>query len=219
MNSLRTSIFLIAIGFFFSQITFGQTTSNQAAEILETSQQKLESIQDFSANVSYVIANPKMPKAIPKTGTVKYKDGKYALALTDQEIYCDLKSMWIYLKNDAEVEVLDYDAEEGQTVESIFSLYKANTQAKLIGPELVKGRKCHKIFLTNQDESLDYNEANVWIDTETMLLTKAELIDRKQTTTTFEFFNIKTDSGLSNADFQLAKSQVPADVLWFDDRE
>lgn len=219
MNSIRNCGVLIILCFLLSHFTFGQTASSQASELLETSQQKLEAVQDFSANVSYVIANPNMPKAIPKTGTVKYKDGKYALALTDQEIYCDLTSMWIYLKNDREVEVLDYDAEEGQTVESIFSLYKANTQAKLVGAELVKGRKCHKIFLTNQDESLDYNEANVWIDTETMLLTKAELIDRKQTTTTFEFFNIKTDVGLSNADFQLTKSQVPTDVTWFDDRE
>lgn len=219
MTAIRNCGLLIVLCFFLTQITFGQTASSQASEILETSQQKLESIQDFSANVSYFIANPNMPKAIPKTGTVKYKDGKYALALTDQEIYCDLTSMWIYLKNDGEVEVLDYDAEEGQTVESIFSLYKANTQAKLVGTELVKGRKCHKIFLTNQDESLDYNEANVWIDTETMLLAKAELIDRKQTTTTFEFFNIKTDLGLSDADFQLTKSQVPNNVIWFDDRE
>lgn len=219
MNTIRNCGLLLSLCFLLAHPIFGQPASNQASKILEASQQKLESIQDFSANVSYVIANPNMPKAIPKTGTVKYKDGKYALVLTDQAIYCDLKSMWIYLKNDGEVEVLDYDAEEGQTVESIFSLYKANTQAKLLGTEVVKGRKCHKIFLTNQDESLDYNEANVWIDLETMLLTKAELIDRKQTTTTFEFLNIKTDIGLTNTDFQLSKSQVPSDVVWFDDRE
>ena len=196
--------------------------TNEATQILQRSQQKLESLQDFSSEVLYVISNPNMPKAIPKTGQVKFKEGKYALVLSDQEIYCDLESIWVYLKDqdpdNSEVSVMDYDPDESPTLESIFSVYKTNSTASLQGSETVKGRKCHKIFLINNDKELDYNEANVWIDEENLLLTKASLIDRKKTTTTFEFSNIQMNVGFPDSDFQLSPSQLDPSVPWYDER-
>ncbi|MEM7374360.1 MAG: outer membrane lipoprotein carrier protein LolA [Bacteroidota bacterium] len=195
----------------------GQT--DDATEILQKSQKTLESLQDFSSNILYVITNPNMPKAIPKTGKVKYKQGKYSLVLSDQEIYCDLEKIWVYLKDNEEVEELSYEPEEGGPLGSVLSVYQANSKAILKGSEVIKGRKCLKIFLTNQDPSLDYNEAQVWIDEETLLLAKATLLDRKKTTTIFEFTNIKTNVGFPDSDFQLTKDEVPAEVIWFKDSD
>lgn len=219
MMTLRKYFVFFFFLYLLTPMMSGQDDS--ATEILKKSQATLESLQDFSSNILYVITNPNMPKAIPKTGKVKYKEGKYALVLSDQEIYCDLEKLWIYLKDDGEgeVEVMKYEPEEGGPLGSVLSVYQTNAKAVLKGSEEIKGRKCLKIYLTNQDPSLDYNEAQVWIDEETLLLAKATLLDRKKTTTIFEFTNIKTNVGFPDSDFQLTKDEVPPETPWFDDSD
>lgn len=190
----------------------------QAARVMKESKQMLENLQDFAAKFSYVIDNPQMPrKAIPRSGTIRYKQGKYAILMDDQEVYCDLETQWIYLKEDAEVTVMHYDPEEGVTLESIFSIYEASARARYEGTEVVHGITCDKIYLDIQDHSMDYNQAYVWINPKTLLLEKVALIDRKQTTTTYEFTNLRTNVGLRDQDFRFDASRHPG-VTVLDER-
>ncbi|GAB4414675.1 MAG: hypothetical protein OHK0039_22700 [Bacteroidia bacterium] len=186
----------------------------QAVRMLRTSQKTLASLQDFHARFSYVIDNPEMPRATPRAGHIRYKKGKYAILLSDQEVYCDLETQWIYLVPDKEVNVMPYDPEEGVTLESIFRIYEASAKSRYDGQERIHGNTCERIYLAITDPSLDYNQAYVWINAASMLIEKVALIDRKQTTTTYEFWDIKTNNGFSDSDFRFDPSKYPGVVIY-----
>lgn len=190
----------------------------QAARVMRESKNKLTSLRDFSTGFSYVIDNPQMPhKALPRTGTIRYMQGKYAILMEDQEIYCDLETQWIFLKEDGEVTIMPYDPEEVVTLESIFSIYEASSRSRYEGTEVIHGITCDKIYLDIQDHSVDYNQAYVWINPKTLLLEKVTLIDRLQTATTYEFIGLRANVGLEAKDFRFDVSRHPG-VTVLDER-
>jgi outer membrane lipoprotein carrier protein len=177
--------------------------SGDSERILKQSQEKLESLSDLKADFTYVISNPSITRQPePRQGQVRYKSGMYALLMDDQEVYCDLETQWIYLPEVSEVSILDYEEGEGMSLSTIFEIYETNAVPRYEGKETVHGNECHKIFLAIKDPSVDYNQAYLWINTRTRLLEKVSLIDRRQTTTIFEFLDLKTNTGLSIADFR-----------------
>lgn len=197
----------------------GFVSALTADQILKDSKQKLESLKDFSADFTYSIESPNV-KPIAKSGALKYKKGMYVVDLEDQAIYCDSKTLWIYVKDEEmpEVNIMAYDPEEGMNIESIFALYEASSESRLDGEEVVHGQNCYKIFLAIKDASLDYNRAMVWINKRTKMLEMAALTNRRQAVTTYEFKNIKTNTGYTNETFQLDLAKLPKSVEVFDER-
>jgi outer membrane lipoprotein-sorting protein len=192
--------------------------SEKAAKIIKQSQQKLETIQDFSADFTYSITNPNMKKPVVRAGELKYKGGKFVIQMPDQEVYCDGVTQWVYLPDPEapEVTIMDYDPEE-PWIEAIFKVYEASTEPRYDGTEKVHGVNCHKIFLAIKDPNLDFNQAYVWINTSNNFLEKTMLIDRRQTQNIYEFSNVKTDQGLSNLDFRFDVSKYNG-IDVFDER-
>ncbi|MEM7655396.1 MAG: outer membrane lipoprotein carrier protein LolA [Bacteroidota bacterium] len=197
---------------------FTPPTGDLSSEILQKSKAELESLQDLTAQFTYQIESPQMKQAIAKKGALKYKGGMYQIDLPGQKIYCDAQTMWIYLVDDLEVNILEYDPEDALSPESIFQIYETSAKSRYEGEETVHGVKSHKIFLAIQDERLDYNQAYVWINKRSNLLEKMSVINRNQTTTTYEFSQIKTNSGYDRNDFVLQVESLPADVEVYDER-
>lgn len=197
---------------------FTSPTEDLSTEILQKSKSEFDELEDFAANFVYLLENPNMKQGLAKEGSLKYKQGMYVVDLSDQQIYCDAQTMWIYLTEDLEVNILSYDPEESLNIESIFQIYESSSKSRYEGEETVHGAKCHKIFLALQDPELDYNQAFVWINKRSNLIEKASLVDRRQTTTTFEFMQIKTNSGFGQQDFRLDVTTLPEEVEVYDER-
>lgn len=195
---------LLLVGIFLSLTAFAP--QEDASRILRESKAKLESLQDLSAQFSYQISNPAM-RTVRKDGSVKYKDGMFVVALDDMQVYCDGTTQWFFLPEMNEVTVQDYDPEDEFSIEYIFNVYQASASARYDGTDVIHGVSCHKIFLAVNDPSLDYHQAHVWINTSTNLLEKVAMVDRKQTKTTYEFSDIRTNQGLANEVFQFNKEE------------
>ena len=208
--SLLLVVFLVFTGF-----TGGD---EKADKVLKGSKAKMETLKDFSAEILYEISSPRS-RSISKTLKVKYKkENKYVILMEDQEIYCDGTKLWLYIP-DEEVTILNYDPEdELMSLETILGVYEANSVSRYDGMEKVHGVNCHKIFLAVKDASLDYNQAMVWVNSSTQLLEKVSLIDRKQTQTTYELSNIKTNMGMPDSDFRFDHKKYP-DIPVYDETE
>lgn len=216
MKSILATLSTLAVAVL---LLSGFTSAITADQILQDSKAKLESLSDLAADFSYSIQNPNMKSPVVKTGAFKYKKGMYVVDMADQAIYCDTETLWIHLKDEEapEVTVMDYDPTEGMNIESIFKVYEASAESRLDGEETIHGTKCYKIFLAIKDQSLDYNRAHLWINKKNNLLEQVSLIDRRQTATTYEFSNIKTNSGFTETTFQLDVSKLSG-VDVFDER-
>ncbi|MDX2250194.1 MAG: outer membrane lipoprotein carrier protein LolA [Bacteroidia bacterium] len=185
----------------------GFSVSNDiSGGILSESKAKLESLDDFSAGFKYSITNPNM-RPVAKNGSIKYKKGKYVISLDDQKIFCNSKTLWIYLPEVNEVSIMSYTEDEGINVESIFKIYESSTKSRYEGENEIHGVVCHKIFMAIQSDELDYNQAYVWINKKTKFLEKVVLVDRKQTQTIYEFYDIKTNVGFGDVEFEFDPKQ------------
>ncbi|MEL7340472.1 MAG: outer membrane lipoprotein carrier protein LolA [Bacteroidota bacterium] len=202
---------LFALTFF---LFFAATTPDKASQILESSRNSLETLADLSAGFQYGISHPGT-RSVMRKGTVKYKpDDQFVIRFENEEIYCDGETIWINEK-EGPVIIRDFEPEEGVNIETMFEVYRAKSDPRYDGIESVHGVRCHKIFLKLKDPSLEYNQAYLWINESNELPEKVVLIDQRQTRTTFEFTSMKTDLGLSVADFRF---QVPSGKKIIDER-
>lgn len=212
----------LILGAFFQMGFYWQ--DGRAQKVLNDFESRFESVKDLSGNFTYGISNPSMSKetmrqGVQKSGNFKLKrSNKYVIDLEDQQIYCNGDKIWIYLKDDAEVVITDYEPDEGMNIEEIFSLYKTNASSRYDGVEKVHGVNCDKVYLVFKDNSLDYNQAMLWIGQKSKLLEKAVTIDRRQTKTTYEFSNVKSNNGFGDNVFQFDVAAHP-DVDVYDETE
>lgn len=190
------------------------TSPEKASQILESSRNSIDALEDLSAGFQYGISHPGT-RSVMRKGTVKYMpDNHFVLSFENEAIYCDSKTIWIN-EFDGPVIIRDLEEEEGVNIETMFEVYKAKSEPRYDGLESIHGVKCHKIFLTLNDPKLDYDQAYLWINTDNELPEKVVMIDKRQTRTTFEFISMKTDLGLSIADFRY---EVPNGKKIIDER-
>ena len=197
------------------------TTAEDPVAVLKKAQNTFEGLKDFSANFTFTLSNPTDPDAtITKKGSLMYSKGKYAVKMSDQEIYCNGEKIWVYIPDPDEPEVTIYpnDPEEGFDIESMLQLYKANAKARHDGRETVAGANCHNIYLANSDREQEFNQARVWINSKTNLPMKVETVTRSQTRTLYTFNGIKTNQGLGASNFEFNTSAHP-DVEVYDETE
>ena len=113
------------------------------------------------------------------------------------------------MKKDNEVNVSPYDKDSGIDIEQIFKTYQNSAKARYAGEENVGAIACHKIEIATTDKKLDYNQVKLWINTKTNFLEKATLVDRRQTSTTYEFSNVKTNNGFTDKEFEFNTAKYP----------
>ena len=83
----------------------------EARAILEKVKNKYEAYKSVEATFTLSIELPDQP-AEEQTGKLIQQGEQYKLDLSAQQLLCDGKSIWLYLKNNKEVQINNFDAEE-----------------------------------------------------------------------------------------------------------
>ncbi|MEL6625052.1 MAG: outer membrane lipoprotein carrier protein LolA [Bacteroidota bacterium] len=212
---LQFSLLTILSIFLFS-FTSNVGPDDKAARILQSSQKKLENLNDFTADFSLALSSANTKNnPLPMSGSVKYSKGKYVLMLKDLHVYCNKQYVWEYIVEE-EASKRDYDAEDAGGLESIFQIYREHAKAQYQGVETVGGKSCHRIYVAISDPSLEYNQATIWIDARNELPQKVKLKTRAQTEQSYKFENFKLNVGLSDKDFIFV---APEGITVYDETE
>ena len=108
------------ICFFFFCFLFATTASAQSAQfaketsdpaaraILEKLRTKYEAYKSVEADFKLTIEIPEEEEEV-QNGNLAQKGEQYRMTLDNQAIYCDGKTLWLYLKSNNEVQVNDVD--------------------------------------------------------------------------------------------------------------
>lgn len=194
--------------------------AQDAEKILQSMEKKFENATDISGKFKYGIGNYNKRTAEKEGEFILKKGDKFLIKLDGQEIYCDGEKQWVYFMEDNEVNIMAYDPDEGVNIDQVFNLYKSNAKPRYDGEEEVHNISCHKIYLAFQDNTLEYNQAVLWINKRNDNLVKAVTIDRMQTQTTYEFFEMKLNQGFSDDTF-IFNTEDPKhkDVVVYDETE
>jgi outer membrane lipoprotein-sorting protein len=143
-----------------------QAQDAKAKSILDNVSKKVKALKSLKANFSITITAAKGAKPQSKKGTVNMKGDKYYVTLSGQEIYCDGKTTWTYMKESNEVQVNTLDPKENAfTPSKLFTnFYDKEYTYQYAGVQTVAGKKVDVILLMPTNKSKQYTKVELMID-------------------------------------------------------
>jgi outer membrane lipoprotein carrier protein len=138
----------------------------KAKAILDNVSKKVKALKSLKANFTITITGAKNAKPQTKKGNVYMKGDKYYVSLSGQEIYCDTKTIWTFMKESNEVQISSFDPNENSfTPSKLFTnFYDKEYIYKYEGEQTVGGKKVDVINLTPTNKSKQYSKVELMID-------------------------------------------------------
>lgn len=162
MKNILCALVLLS---FVTNSVFAQGDA-KAKGILDKVSANVKALKSLKANFSITINGAKGSKPQTKKGSVMMKGMKYYVSLTGQEIFCDNKTIWTYVKESNEVQISTFDPNENSfTPSKLFTnFYDKEYTYKYGGTQTVGGVKVEVITLTPTNKSKQYSKIDLLID-------------------------------------------------------
>ncbi|HOZ51240.1 MAG TPA: outer membrane lipoprotein carrier protein LolA [Chitinophagaceae bacterium] len=206
MKSLILTCIAICIGF----ISNAQGDP-KAKAILDAVSAKVKTLKTLKANFSITITGAKGAKPQSKKGAVSMKGNKYYVSLSGQEIYCDTKTIWTYMKESNEVQVTSFDPNENSfTPSKLFTnFYDKEYTYKYVGEKLVGTKKMDVIALTPTNKSKQYTKVELMIDKANNVVAGGKMYEKNGNVYSYTVSNYTPNPVLNDAIFVFNAKKYP----------
>jgi outer membrane lipoprotein carrier protein len=201
---------LIIFALLYSQYTQGDKFINdpKAKLLLEAVSKTYKSYPAIDSKFSLLTESPQ-GKTTTQSGQVLLKGEKYKLIMGNQEIYCDKSSVWTYLKDINEVQINDYEPNQGEvTPSNMFSIYQTDFNYMLNGEETINNCICKIVDLKPKDTSRSYFKVRIWVD-KTNNVKRIKIFDKNGSRYTYSVVTFNSKAVLEDAEFKFDASQHP----------
>jgi outer membrane lipoprotein carrier protein len=161
---------VLATGLIFQ--TASAQTDAKAKAILDAVSKKVNGLKSLKANFALHLSGANGKVKDTKKGSFVMKGQKYHVTLAGQEIICDNKTVWTYMKENNEVQVNNYNANE-QTISpaKLFTnFYDKEYAYKYIGTRKVGTKNCDVVELTPTNKSKQFSKIELAVDAATSTL-------------------------------------------------
>lgn len=207
-KTVLTLLSVLLIGNVFAQ------KDPQAREVLDAMSAKYQSIPSFQADLSYTMTNKVENINESFNGKISVKGDMYRLAMQDQEIYNDGKTVWTYLPDIPEVTIDNNSPEAGDiTPSSIFNIYKEGYKYMYLNTITEGGKSYDVVDLVPNDKDAQYFKVRIEIGAKDRLLRKFTLFDREGSEYAYIISNFKADVNLADTYFQFDTSKLSEDEI------
>ena len=128
---------------------FAQTDA-KAKAVLDNLSKTVSSLKSLKTNFSLSLASANGKTKENRNGSLEMKGPKYHVSVGTQEIFCDGRTVWTYLKDAGEVQVTNYNASE-QTISptKLFTnFYDKEYTYRYVGTKTLNGKSCNVVELT-----------------------------------------------------------------------
>lgn len=174
MKKITTIAALILI----SMSVFAQG-DKKAKDILSGVSSKYRSYKSMKADFSYTLENPTAKIKETQTGSITLSGVKYRLAIAGQEVICDGKTIWTFMKEAKEVQVNSVDpAEGGIKPNEIFTMYEKGFLYKFVDEKKVGAKVQQNIELTPTDKSKTFFKIKLTVDKASKQIVKSVIFEK-----------------------------------------
>ena len=151
----------------------------KAKDILSGVSSKYRSYKSMKADFSYTLENPTAKIKETQSGSIILSGAKYRLAIAGQEVICDGKTIWTYMKEAKEVQVNTVDpAEGGIKPNEIFTMYEKGFLYKFVDEKKVGGKVQQNIELTPTDKSKNFFKIKLTVDKASKQIVKSVIFEK-----------------------------------------
>jgi outer membrane lipoprotein carrier protein len=183
----------------------------KAKAILEKVRKKYEGYSNLEADFTLTMEVPGRSKEVQK-GKMQQKGDKYHVNLDDQEVICDGKSTWIYLKKNKEVQVNDASASSDAnslSPKSLLKIYQnGNFAYNLNGTGNENGKSVQFIEVKPLDRNADYSKLRLAADKNNQI-TSLKVFNKDGSRYTLQLKKMNGSAKLNDTIFTFNAAQYP----------
>lgn len=182
----------------------------KAKTILENVSKKVNSLKSVKANFALHLAGANGKVKETKKGSFMMKGSKYKVTLAGQEIICDNKTVWTYMKETNEVQVSAYNPNE-QTISpaKLFTnFYDKEYSYKYVGPKKVSGKDCDVVELIPTSKSKQFSKVQLAVD-KTNTIVGGNIWEKNGNEYQYDVSGFTPNANISDAMFTFDKSKYP----------
>ena len=126
----------------------------KAGKILDQMSAKYQAMKAFKATFTQTLENDAAKVKENMTGDITVSGQKFRLKLSGQEIINNGQTMWTYMKDENEVNISDYEPEEGEiSPAQIYTLYKKGYKYSYVQEAKEAGEAVDIIELAPEDRN------------------------------------------------------------------
>ncbi|MCB0734876.1 MAG: outer membrane lipoprotein carrier protein LolA [Flavobacteriales bacterium] len=185
-----------------------------ATKILSNVSKTYKSYKTIKAGFYIDIKNPQTKSSIKQSGTLYLKGKKFRINMTDQEIYCDGKTMWTYFKEENEVQISKYDPNNHEINPSeIFTVYENGFDYKYTGETLKGAKKLQHIELTPQNKTKPYFKVKLSIDKTAHKIDEMLVLNKNGVQSTYGISSFSGNININDTYFKFDEKTKPGVVV------
>ncbi len=179
----------------------------KAKNLLNKVSKNLKSLKSMKANFKISIKNKAGKSQGSKSGQVMMKGNKYRLKISGQDVICDAKSIWTYIKESNEVSITDFeDNDEAFSPSKLFTnFYDKDYGYKYL---FAKGDITY-LGLIPLKKSVQYEKIILKVNTKTNLITGGKVYDKNGNTYSYGISGYTKNPAISDKSFVFNKSKYP----------
>ncbi|MEN9369684.1 MAG: hypothetical protein RI952_549 [Bacteroidota bacterium] len=200
---------LFALGYLQIQLANAQV-DKKAAAILSGVSAKYKSYKSINVDFAYTLENPSAKIKETQTGNLILSGAKYRLNIAGQEVICDGKTTWTYMKEAKEVQVNSVDAnEDGIKPAEIFTMYDKGFLIKFVNESQVGAKVLQNLELTPTDKSKAFFKIKLTVDKSAKQLVKSVIFDKNGNRYTYVIKNFNANTAVSPSTFTYDAKKYP----------
>lgn len=197
---MKKLIGILSIGLI--AITQSATAQNdaKAKSILDAVTKKVNSFKSMKANFSLNLSSAKGKTKQSKSGTFYMKGSKYRISIQGQEIICDNKTVWTYIKDNNEVQISNYNPNE-QTISPtklITNFYDKEYKYRYVGTKKSGGKNCDVIELTPINTSKQFKQVEILVDKATSTIAGGSITEKNGNYYTYTISNFTGNAAVED---------------------
>lgn len=188
-------------------------TDKAASQILDKVSKNYKSYKTIKASFKIKIFNKQDKSSQSEKGTLYVKGKKFRVEMDGQEIYCDGKTMWTFLKDANEVQISNYNPKSSDINPSeIFTVYEKGFLSKFIG----EGKKgtvvTEQIELTPTDKKKPFFKVKLTIDKVAKKILDMTVMSKNGVESLYEITSFSPNLKIEDAFFKFDKKSKPGVV-------
>lgn len=187
----------------------------KAKSILDNASKRMKSLKSLKANFNLRLAGANGKAKETRKGTFLMKGSKYHVMLGSQEIICDGKTVWTYMKDANEVQVSTYNPnEQSITPMKLFTdFYDKEYSYRYIGSRTVGGKPCDIIEMIPVSKAKQLVKVELAID-KSGTVAGGNMFEKNGNQYQYEVTGYTANPAISDSQFSFdAKAHPGAEVV------
>ena len=203
----KTFLFIALIS--FVSITFGQreikngiVIDKQAEKIITNAGSKLKTESPISLTFSF---NNKNKKKTEK-GNLTISGNKYIVSYSDNKVFCDGKTVWVYQKGTNEVNINNVESSENEILNISKFISEANIKFR---PKLIREENGNYIIDLSPKTKSEFSKVRLKINKQTNRIISMEVNYKGGNVYSYTISNYKTKIKIKDSSFTFSKKDYP----------